>query len=198
MPARTNDFTLPDPVRYIGSGRGSEDRHEGKALEEQVVYRLDPETKKSVEGMLRWGFIPRGVRKPSPQPIHARAETIAENEVFAASYRERRCVIPMNQFFLKDKNGRRIAFGLKDGSLFGVAGIWDNWRDHYGGDWIRTFAAITVEPNELVAPVHDRMLAILRKEDFPRWLGPEADPSDLLKPYPADEMKVFLKRSGRH
>jgi putative SOS response-associated peptidase YedK len=46
--------------------------------------------------------------------------------------------------------------------------------------WERTFAVITVPANELVAPIHDRVLAILPAEQFPRWFSDEADPRDLL------------------
>jgi hypothetical protein len=34
--------------------------------------------------------------------------------------------------------------------------------------WIRTFAIITVPTNDIVATVHDRMPAILDKENFSR------------------------------
>jgi hypothetical protein len=51
--------------------------------------------------------------------------------------------------------------------------------------------------NELIAPIHDRMLAILPNEQFPRWLSDEADPRDLLVPFPADQLAVSLQRSRR-
>jgi putative SOS response-associated peptidase YedK len=75
---------------------------------------------------------------------------------------------------------------VKDAPLFGVAGIWENWRNPETQQWERTFATITVEANELIAPIHDRMPAILRPEDYMRWLGPELDPRDLLRPYPSE------------
>ena len=78
---------------------------------------------------------------------------------------------------------------MQDGKPFGVAGIWENWRNPATGQWERTFATITVPSNALVAQVHDRMPAILRRHDLARWLGPEPDPRDLLEPYPAELMK---------
>jgi putative SOS response-associated peptidase YedK len=63
--------------------------------------------------------------------------------------------------------------------------------------WERTFAVITVPANELVAPIHDRMVAILLTEQFPRWLSDEADPRDLLVPFPSDQLTVMLQRSRR-
>jgi putative SOS response-associated peptidase YedK len=47
--------------------------------------------------------------------------------------------------------------------------------------------------NELVATIYDRMPAIIPIEQHIRWLGAEADPSDLLKPFPADQMKIFRR-----
>jgi putative SOS response-associated peptidase YedK len=79
---------------------------------------------------------------------------------------------------------------MRDGSPFGIAGIWENWKGP-AGEWQRTFAIITVPSNELVGQIHDRMPAILRREDYERWLGDEPDPSDLLQPYPAELVRIW-------
>src|SRR6516165_3613108 len=52
--------------------------------------------------------------------------------------------------------------------------------------WIRTFAIITTDANELVATIHDRMPLILAPSDYLRWLGAEPDPRDLMRPFPSD------------
>jgi putative SOS response-associated peptidase YedK len=64
-----------------------------------------------------------------------------------------------------------------------------NWKDA-AGERRRTFAILTVPPNELVAQIHNRMPAILRTEDYDRWLGDEADPNDVLKPFPAELLRM--------
>jgi SOS response associated peptidase (SRAP) len=53
----------------------------------------------------------------------------------------------------------------------GRQAVW-HWR-HLGtsrrpatGEWIRTFAVITTDANELVAGIHDRMPLILAPEDY--------------------------------
>jgi putative SOS response-associated peptidase YedK len=171
---------------------------QGRPNEPQLVYRRDPETGRPVEGLLRWGLIPHFCEKrPEFAPIHARAETVAENEWFSDAYRKRRCIVPMNSFLQKDGAGKRYAVSRRDGQPFGVAGIWENWRNPQTGAWERTFAVVTVPANELVAPIHDRMLAILPTEQFPRWLSEEADPRDLLTPFPADQLVVVPQRSRR-
>jgi putative SOS response-associated peptidase YedK len=83
------------------------------------------------------------------------------------------------------------AIGMKDGSAFGLAGIWENWTDPSRGEWVRTFAVITTEANELVAEIHDRMPVILRPGDYDRWLGSEPDPRALLRPFPAELMRMW-------
>jgi putative SOS response-associated peptidase YedK len=39
---------------------------------------------------------------------------------------------------------------MKDSSPFGLAGLWENWRNPKTGEWERTFAIVTVPSNELV------------------------------------------------
>ena len=142
-------------------------QHGAQPSQKQLVFRRHPETGEAVEGQLRWGFIPHtAFSRPTIQPIHVRAETITEKPMFTDAYRKRRCVVPMNSFFQKDSHGRRYTISRRDGALFGCAGIWDNWRNPETDQWERTFAVITVEPNEVIATVHDRMLAILDNSNF--------------------------------
>jgi putative SOS response-associated peptidase YedK len=42
-------------------------------------------------------------------------------------------------------------------SPFVIGGLWENWKDPTSGEWMRTFAIITTDANELVAEIHDRM-----------------------------------------
>jgi putative SOS response-associated peptidase YedK len=84
---------------------------QGRPNEPQLVYRRDPETGQPVEGHLRWGLIPHFCEKrPDVAPIHARAETVAENEWFRDAYRKRRCIVPMNSFFRRIRAGSATRF----------------------------------------------------------------------------------------
>src|SRR5262245_54727416 len=80
---------------------------------------------------------------------------------------------------------------MKDGSPFGLAGLWENWRNPNTGEWERTFAIITVPSNELVAQIHNRMPAVLEPRSYERWLSTEADPHDLLITYPSEPMTMW-------
>jgi putative SOS response-associated peptidase YedK len=46
-------------------------------------------------------------------------------------------------------------------------------------------------PIALVAEIHDRMPLILAPSDYNRWLSEEADPRDLLRPFPAEPMRIW-------
>jgi putative SOS response-associated peptidase YedK len=80
---------------------------------------------------------------------------------------------------------------MRDGTPFGIAGLWENWKDPASGEWIRTFAIITTDANELVAEIHDRMPAILAPGDYTRWLSDEPDPRDLMRPFPSGLMRMW-------
>ena len=91
--------------------------------------------------------------------------------------------------------GAKIPFsiGRKYDRPFAFAGLWEGWKDPATGDWLRTCTIITGDPNELVAQVHTRMPVILPEEHHAKWLGEteDGDLKELLKPYPADEMKMW-------
>ena len=72
-----------------------------------------------------------------------------------------------------------------------LAGLWENWKSP-DGEWVRSFAIVTTEPNELCAQLHNRMPAVLAPEAWPAWLGEEpaveAQLKSLLVPYPSGGM----------
>ena len=78
-------------------------------------------------------------------------------------------------------------FRRNDGEPSLFAGLWDVWRKPDGGI-LKSYTVITTEPNELLAPVHNRMPAILRHADALDWLsgGEIGHALSLLKPFPAD------------
>jgi putative SOS response-associated peptidase YedK len=165
--------------------------HGAAPHEAQLVFIYNRETGAPEQANLDWGLIANFERSwPQVRPINARAETIRDKPMFSESYRLRRCIVPTSSYFQQDGNGKRHTIGRADGELFGVAGIWDSWIDPDTDQVLRTFATITVPANSLIATIHDRMPAILENAEFRRWLGPETDPHDLLKPFRADAMSV--------
>lgn len=133
--------------------------------------------------LARWGF--KAEFMPHPI-INARSENIEHNRVFGTSFRERRCLIPADSYYEweETRDGKKpYRIMLKDKSVFSIAGVWEEV------DGIKYFATITVAPNDLVKTIHERMPAIIRKEDEKKWL--EKADVNLLKPYPAEEMMMY-------
>jgi putative SOS response-associated peptidase YedK len=167
--------------------------------QELLVIRRNHQTGQVSLDPLRWGLIPYWCKDSTGgrKPINVKAETVSTLPTFRDAYRLRRCILPVDGFYeWKAIKGQRAkqpyAIGMKDGSPFGIAGVWENWKDLASGEWIRTFAVITTDANKLVAEIHDRMPAILAPEGYTRWLSDEPDPRDLMRPLPP-HISVMLK-----
>ena len=130
-------------------------RYNAAPSQDLWVIRQHPKTGERSLDLLRWGLIPYWItEKPKPPPINARAETVATLPMFRDAYARRRCIMPVDGFFewkaiLGSKAKQPFAIGMKDGSPFGLAGVWENWKDPATGEWIRTFAVITTNANDL-------------------------------------------------
>lgn len=140
-----------------------------------------------------WGLIPSW-STDSKGFINARAETLQKKASFREAFRERRCLILADGFYEWKRKGKMkqpYYFQLQDEMPFAFAGIWDQWQR--GGATITSCALITTTPNELVAPIHNRMPVILQPDNYQNWLC-EPNPTKLnalLVPIPAAEMKGF-------
>jgi putative SOS response-associated peptidase YedK len=131
--------------------------------------------------------------KRSGPLINARAETAASRAPFKEAYAHRRCVIPADGFFewARTPQGRRPSwFHRSDNGVFLLAGLYE--EDLQGAE--RRFLVLTTTPNALIAPVHDRMPAVLSREDAAAWLAAPAP--TLLRPA-ADGLLVATTVSPR-
>jgi putative SOS response-associated peptidase YedK len=83
----------------------------------------------------------------------------------------------------------------RDGEPIAFAGLWEVWRERPDDDWLRTCAIVTTEPNDLLAPIHDRMPVVLPERAWARWLDPEEPDADalleLLVPAPDDLLELW-------
>src|SRR5215469_2786587 len=145
--------------------------------------------------LMQWGLVPAWANDPriGSKMINARAETIASKPPFKRPLRSQRCIIPASAFFeWQGSPGAKVKYriGRQDDDLFGFAGLYDTWRDPTTDGELATCTIITTQPNELVAPIHNRMPVILLPEDEDRWLDPDMSEPEaivsLLRPYPAD------------
>ncbi len=134
--------------------------------------------------MLRWGLVPRWAEdaKIGHRMINARAESVAVKPAFREAFRRRRCLVPATGFYeWKRMNGRKQPYFIhrKDGRPLTMAGLWEAWRDPTG-EILESFTVITTQANAIVAPLHERMPAILPPEAYALWLDEHAaDPASL-------------------
>lgn len=133
--------------------------------------------------MMRWGLVPfwagRDGAKP-PLMINARVETLRQKPMFRdALSRGRRCLVPADGFFeWKKSPGKTKSKPLKqpmwihpaDRRLIAFAGLWARNKSESGET--HSFTIITGPPNELVAPIHDRMPVVLSRSAWSAWLDP--------------------------
>ena len=145
--------------------------------------------------MVRWGLVPYWADDIAigNRLINARCESIERTPAFREAYRRRRCLVPADGFFEWKKDGKArqpLLVRRKDAAPFAFAGLWERWKQP-DGDVLRSCTIITCPPNELVAPVHDRMPVILDSADFERWLDTDAGGRELLKPCPSEWLEAF-------
>ena len=126
--------------------------------------------------------------------INAQAETVSEKPSFRDSFKNKRCLVPADGFIewtgnTKEKSPKYI--NLKSNKLFGMAGIWANWKRN--GESFKTFSIVTTRANELTGRVHHRMPVILNTNNYSKWLDPKISSNQLkplLLPFPPERMKI--------
>jgi putative SOS response-associated peptidase YedK len=148
----------------------------------------------------RWGLVPFWAKDPSvgSRMINARAETLAEKPAYRQAFRKRRCIIPADGFYEWQVVPGRKATGpggktkqpmyihRRDGDRLAFAGLWELWTpkataDEPGAEPLRTCSVVTGPPNEVVAPIHDRMPVMLPPDAWDIWLDPAVDDTELLR-----------------
>jgi putative SOS response-associated peptidase YedK len=146
----------------------------------------------------KWGLVPGWANDPSigNRMINARAETMTQRASFREGLERRRCLIPADGFFewRKLPSGRQPVFiRRKDGDMFAFAGLWEQWIAPHG-ESLWTTSIITVKPNRLVGEIHNRMPAMLSREDERLWLDKTCrratDLLKLLSPYEDDLLEA--------
>src|SRR5215469_12755431 len=166
------------------------------------VIRLNADGQREVARM-RWGFVPANAADQNigTQFIHARAETIEEKPTYRDAFFNRRGLVIVRTF----NEGKEITptkteqhvITPRDGKPLGIAVVWERWTAHNEGALL-TFAMVTVPANKLIGTITDRMPAIVRGEDWAKWLGEEeasaAELKAMLQPYEGDwNMRVQPK-----
>ena len=118
------------------------------------VVRYDDKAGQRSLDMLRWGLIPHWAKdiKVGFSNINAKAEGIDSKPAFREAFRHRRCLVPADNFYewKKTPAGKQpYALALAGHGIMALAGVWENWKSP-AGEWVRSFAIITTEPERIV------------------------------------------------
>ena len=155
---------------------------------EQVPAFMAERDKPAVARLARFGInLPAKNGKKRPPLLNARTDSLRRGS-FKTMVANRRCVIPAEGFYeWREEDGKKqpYFFSRKDGKPIMFAGIWD--YSEVKGEAVPSFAILTDEPNDLVAPYHDRMPVVLN--EFESWLDVDA-PLAALNPLGPDRFAV--------
>ena len=162
-----------------------------------IVITVNPATRQREGEVMRWGLVPSWSKsgKMDFKSINAKCETAATSATFRNAFKSRRLLVPVDAYYewkkLDAKTKQPYAIGRADGRPLTLAGLWEGWKNAEG-KWLHTFTILTTTPNSVMAEIHDRMPVILEEKDYAVWLGEaEGDPAALLKPCPAEWLKVW-------
>lgn len=137
-----------------------------------------------------WGFplpqISKKTGKPlKPKPVNNARTDKLEGRFWNASFRERRCLIPVTAFAeAQGPRGKmtRTWMSLRDDEMMICAGV---WRD--SAEWGPCYSMIMTDANEQMRSVHNRMPVILNNADREQFLaGDESEALELCKPFGDD------------
>ena len=153
--------------------------------------------------LFRFGLIPfwaKDIKSAAKYSlINAKGEEIEQKRSYAGAFKQRRCIVPLSGFFEWKRQGagpkRPFAIHLRDNPIMSVAGVWEHWQSKETNEVVDSFAIITTSANPFMKNIHDRMPAILRKQDEEAWLDPSNQDAavlkKLLKPCPDSWLEAF-------
>jgi len=154
--------------------------------------------------VMEWGFVPTWAKPDSGMKpvINARVESLVEKKpYYRGAFKSARCAVVADGFYeWKKMDGGKQPYRIcrTDGGLFAMAGLWSHASIHGGGEQL-TCAIVTVEPNDLMRTLHNRMPALLRPDDVRVWLDPKSAERDLygaLEPYPTEDLRAYAVGRG--
>ena len=127
-----------------------------------------------------FGLIPSWAENRKTIHINTRSETVFEKQSFRESYKQRRCIIPVNGYYewekdLETKESVPFLISSSTNDFFTFAGIYEYWYDNVLGKTILSCALLTTEPNEKIGKIHDRMPVILDPKDWAVWLDEDSN-----------------------
>ncbi|MFB9146067.1 SOS response-associated peptidase [Halomonas alkalicola] len=147
-------------------------------------------------GRLFWGLTPPWLEVLDHAPHCARAESLEERPMFREAFQARRCLVPASGVYVWKAQPRFkqpfLVTRVDRGPLL-LAGLWCRFHTSLA-QHTDSLALITVPAGPLLAPLTDRLPAVIAPEDARRWLDPET-PSEaaqaMLVPAPRELLGAF-------
>lgn len=151
----------------------------------------------------RWGLIPfwADEKNIGYKMINARIETVLQSNAYRVPMKERRCLVPMDGYYewkATDDGKQPFRIQTTDQEIFMVAGLWEEWEDK-DGEVIRSYTVIVQDASESISHIHDRMPALLLKDQQEAWLDlgiPAKEAISMIEPYP-DDLLTYDKVSRK-
>ena len=133
--------------------------------------------------MLYWGLVPSWAKEKAigARMINARGETLTEKPSFRSAFRRRRCLVLADGYYEWQRSGavkQPYFIAFEGGQPFGMAGLWERWRDPASGEPLESCCIVTTSPAPSVAHVHDRMPVIVPPDAYAEWLDPRNDATE--------------------
>lgn len=194
--ARLDDIAAEFGVSDVSVSQGA---RYNVAPTQDVLVLLDENGERQL-AQFRWGLVPHWAKQIDTRysMINARAETLKEKPAYRRPFASQRCLVLADGFYewQKTDDGKvPMYIRLKSRRPFGLAGLWDVWQPPEGGAPLRSCTIVTTTPNELLAPIHNRMPVMLPPHAIDTWLGSNGVTPDelqaLLKPYAAGELEAY-------
>lgn len=141
-----------------------------------------------------WGLIPFWADEPAEGIINARSETADEKRVFEHAWESRPCLVLSSGFYewQQPNGGPKQPYRIyrEDAPAFAMGGLWETWE---GADTtVDCVTILTTDPNDVVAPIHDRMPVVIPRGEEDAWLeGTPDERKALCRPYPGDDLDAY-------
>lgn len=160
-----------------------EDRY-NIAPTEQIPVLLKSDDNDWTMREMRWWLVPSWADAPDQKyaMYNARSENLTRSRAFREPFRHRRCIVPASGYYeWRTEDGRKVPYYITpaDADGFAFAGLWDRWQKDER--IVDSCTIVTVAAPEAMTGIHDRMPALLTKDQIQDWVAVDAGEDSLAK-----------------
>jgi putative SOS response-associated peptidase YedK len=137
-----------------------------------------------------WGLTPAWLTVLDHAPHCARAESLDARPMFREAFAARRCLVPVGGVYLWKMQPRfkqPFLVTRVDRAPLLLAGIWCRYHTTLT-EHTDSMALVTVPTNDFLAPLGDRLPALIAADDAQRWLDPDT---------PVETARTLLRSAPR-